>query len=230
MNRTVLTICTILLFWAMQTSSAQDRNWSFEIQGGVPFNIPTPLVIEQDNEASLRLTARYRAEPFRSPGYYMLRAGKWKDGRSWEIEFVHHKLFLDNMPDEVQEFSISHGYNILTVNRAVRRQFGNKFKYLLRLGAGVVVAHPENTVRGLALDQEGGISSSGYYISGPVLNITLAKRFYLGTSPLFINTEIKFNPSVSWVPVKNGQAIVWNLPFALTMGMGVDILTKREKY
>ena len=206
-------------------ASGQESFWSFEISGGVPYNIPSPLTIKQDGEASIRLSARYKAEPFVSPGYYLWRAGKWKDKTAWEIEFAHHKLFLDNMPAEVQEFSISHGYNILTVNRAFDKLAFNKLSYTLRLGAGIVIAHPETTIRGLSLDQGKGLFGAGYYISGPVLNIAAAKRIYF-LDPLFINLELKFNPSVSWVPVEQGQAIVWNFPVTFAFGMGVDLFRR----
>ena len=209
-------------------AEAQDSFWSFEIHGGIPYNIPSSLVIKQDNEPDIRLSARYRSEPFVSPGYYLLRAGRWKEGSAWEVEFVHHKLFLDNMPAEVQEFSISHGYNILTFNRAFDKVLFQNFNYVLRLGAGMVISHPETTVRDLSFDQDGGLFGAGYYITGPVLNITMAKRFYL-VGGLFINAEAKFNPSVSWVPIENGQAIVWNMPLTFAFGMGVDLFTGMNK-
>ena len=202
--------------------AAQDSFWSFDIQGGVPLNIPAPLVVRQDGQPTLRFTARYRAEPFVSPGFYVIRGGRWQNGKSWELEFAHHKIFLENMPPEIEEFSISHGYNILTINRAMNKVMFRNFKYTLRLGAGVVIAHPETTIRGLSLDQEKGLFGAGYYISGPVLNITMAKQLYF-LDPLFINLELKFNPSVSWVPVEQGQAIVWNFPITFAFGMGVDL-------
>lgn len=217
-----------LLILAISTVSfcqflrAQESYWSLEIHGGIPYNIPAPLVVKQDNEPTIRLNARYSSEPFRSPGYYILRGGRWKDGRSWEIEFVHHKLYLDNKPPEIQEFSISHGYNILTFNRAFTKVLFGNFDYLLRLGAGVVISHPETTIRNQAYVQDSGLFGAGYYFTGPVLNIALSKRFYL-FDPLFINTELKFNPSVSWIPVEGGQAIVWNLPLTFAFGMGVDL-------
>jgi hypothetical protein len=207
--------------------SAQDSYWSFEFSGGLPYNFTTPLTIQQANEPTLRINARYRSEPFRSPIYYLWRIGRWQDKRAWELEFVHHKLFLENRPPEVQEFSISHGLNMVLVNRAFEKQLLQKYPFILRLGAGIILAHPENTVRGQSLDQEGGLFGWGYYISGPVLNVSLAKRFYL-LEKLYINTEFKFNPSVSWVPVANGQATVWNLPVAIAFGMGFDLGNRKN--
>jgi hypothetical protein len=203
---------------------SQDSGWSFELQGGIPYNIPIPLTIKQDGEATIRLTARYSSEPFVSPGYYNWRLGHWKKGKSWEFEFIHHKLYLDNKPPEIQEFSISHGYNIAVVNRAFKKSIDN-FPFILRLGAGVVLAHPEITVRGQALEQDGGLFGWGYYISGPVLNISVAKRIYI-VEQWFVNAELKFNPSYARVPVAGGHAIFWNMPITFAFGMGIDILGK----
>ncbi len=200
---------------------AQISKWSLELQGGVPYNIPMPLTIKQENEPGIRLNARFRSEPFVSPGYYNLRIGRWKNGKSWEFEFVHHKLFLDNKPPEIQEYSISHGYNIVVVNRALEKNIKN-FPFVLRLGAGVVLAHPEITVRGQTLAQDEGLFGWGYYISGPVLNIAVAKRFYI-VEQWFVNTELKFNPSYARVPVAGGHAIFWNMPITFAFGMGIDL-------
>ena len=220
LKNSAISLCLIIAF--ANNITAQKASWSFEIHGGLPYNIPSPLMVKQNGQADLRFNARYRSEPFKSPGYYLLRAGRWEGGKAWEVEFIHHKLFLDNHPPEIQEFSISHGYNILTVNRSLKKTLFGNIDYLLRLGAGVVIAHPETTVRNLQIDQGKGLLGAGYYITGPVLNISAGKRFYFADR-LFINTELKFNPSVSWVPIAQGQAIVWNFPVAIALGMGIDL-------
>ena len=206
-------------------AQAQGGAWSFEFAGGIPYNIPGPLVVKQQGEPDLRLTARYSSEPLRLPIYYVWRIGRWKGQNAWELEFVHHKLYLDNRPPEIERFAISHGYNFLMVNRTVEKTLFNEFDYLLRLGAGVVLSHVENTVRGQVFPEDGGIFGWGYYLTGPVLNLTAAKRFYLLRN-LFVNTEVKFNPSVSWVPINDGHAVVWNFPVTFSFGLGIDLLTK----
>ena len=216
-----------LLILGIPGAMAQDTFWSLEFSGGIPYNIPSPLVVKQEGEPDLRLTARYSSEPFRSPIYYVWRIGRWKGQSAWELEFVHHKLYLDNKPPEIERFAISHGYNMVMVNRTFEKLLFKKFDYHLRLGAGAVLSHVENTVRGQVFPEDGGLFGWGYYITGPVLNLTAAKRFYL-VKRLFINTEVKFNPSVSWVPVQNGRAVVWNFPVAFAFGLGIDLFTRSE--
>jgi hypothetical protein len=220
-------IFIFFIFFLFENSNAQRAQWSFEFHGGLPYNIPSPLIIKQQNENVLRLNAKYYSEPMISPYYWVWRVSRFKDDKSWEFEAIHHKIYLKNTPPEVESFGISHGYNILTVNRSYSKTAFSKFSYILRLGAGVVLAHPENNIRDKRLSTENSAFGWGYYFSGPVLNVSVAKRFYLAKY-LFANFELKFNPSVSKVPIADGHAIVWNLPLAFAFGLGVDF-TKEKK-
>jgi hypothetical protein len=202
---------------------AQQATWSFEMHGGTACNIPLPLVIRQENYPDIRLNARYSTRAFKLPVYWVWRISRISSGKTWEFEAVHHKLYLENNPGEVQNFSITHGYNILTVNHAAEILRAQKFPFFLRLGAGVVLAHPESSIRNQVLDQHEGIFGMGYYISGPVLNITLAKRFELG-SRFFINAEIKCNPSYAWIPIAGGHADVWNIALEAALGVGLNFI------
>ena len=201
---------------------SQTVSWSFELHGGLPYNIPAPLAVKQNNHETLHMRAEYRSEPFRAPFYWVWRIARQKNDKSWEIEAIHHKLFLNNPPPEIQYFSITHGYNVFTVNRSYNKTINEKHPVIIRLGAGVVLSHPENNIRGAELDQGGGISGTGYYISGPVLNVSAARRFYL-LSWLFMNAELKFYPSFSRVPVAEGYASAWSLPVAFIIGFGFEL-------
>ena len=206
-------------------SIAQTAGWSFELHGGLPYNIPAPLIIKQKNEKTLHFNARYRSEPINSPYYWVWRISRFQNNKSWEFEAIHHKLYLDNMPPEVQKFSISHGYNIFTINPSFNKLAFQKHSFILRLGAGVVLSHPENIIRNKDLYPNGGLFGLGYYFTGPVLNISVGKRFYINNR-LFVNSEIKFSPSVSWVPIVDGHAIVWNLPVTFVLGLGIDFINE----
>jgi len=208
-------------------SLAQKANWSVELHGGVPYNIPASLMIKQKNEETLRFNARYSSEPMNSPYYWVWRISRWQNKKAWEFEAIHHKLFLDNKTPEIQGFSISHGYNILTINRAFKKRLFKKHDYILRFGAGLVLPHPENKVRNKELNPDGGLADLGYYFTGPVLNISVSKRFYMSDC-LFVNTEIKFNPSVSRVPIEDGHARGWNFPLAFAIGLGFDFIKDKK--
>ncbi len=213
-------IMALLFFTGLSFSVlCQSVEWRFEVNGGAPVNIPLPISIYQDNEPDIRFTARYKSKAFTSPFYWVWRIGRWSNNKALEIESVHHKLYLINRPEEIHHFHISHGYNLLTINRAFEINLLEKHKAIVRAGAGIVLAHPENEVRGKRLDEKTGFAGLGYYISGPALNLSLAKRIDLGDH-LYINIESKLNPSVANIPIADGHANVWNIHCALAFGIG----------
>lgn len=213
---------TIVLFIAMIVLSlvakAQSR-WSFELQEAVVYNVPLPLTIRQDGYPAIKVSgARYHTEPFTLPVYYDGRISRWQDDHSWEVEFIHHKIYLQNNPGEVQAFNVSHGFNLLFVNRGFDRQI---LRY--RLGAGVVIAHPESEVRGLVFNSARGDNDRGYYLSGPAIHVSVNKPFYLGNR-FFINAEARTTLAYASVKVAQGRADVYNIAFHLVLGVGVDVV------
>jgi hypothetical protein len=143
-----------------------------------------------------------------------MKLGKWKDGKAWEIETHHHKLFLDNKPDEVQQFAISHGYNLNTVNRAWLIN-----GYIYRVGLGIVVTHPETEVRGKEYNDEGGWN--GFHLSGVTSQLGVEKRFKMGGN-WYYTLEAKFTASYARIPIADGHADVPNIAIHGIFGIGYD--------
>ncbi len=193
---------------------AADR-WSLQFFGGAPFHFNLPLTIEQSGQPDLKPTGKYESRPFEVPFYYAWRVGAWEGNRAWEIELVHDKLYLKDKPPEVQEFSISHGFNLLTVNRAWLEK-----GFIFRAGLGVVITHPESTVRGRSHSEDGGIFD-GYYLSGPTAQGAVEKRFHI-LDWLTASLEGKVTASYAWVPVEGGHADVPNLAVHGLFGLGVE--------
>jgi len=189
--------------------------FSAQLFGGAAYNLRLPLVIRQDGEDNLRVNADYDTKPFETPVYYSVRLGWWSDHRAWELEMIHHKLTLTNNPSEVEHFSITHGFNLLTVNRAWRNPW-----FIWRVGAGVVITHPESTIRGRTFEQSGGIAD-GYYLSGPTAQIAAEKRFYMYKG-FFASVEGKWTLSWVHVPVQDGSADLWNSALHGLIGVGID--------
>lgn len=210
----------MLLFLSL-VSKGQNAEWAFDIHGGLPWNIPVPMTVYQENQPEIYLNARFRTDPFSAPFFWLWRISRSNGSCSWEFEAVHHKLYLENPTDEIQSFSISHGYNMLIVNRGIQISFFDSFDFLLRTGAGIILAHPENRIREKKLDENLGWMNTGYYVSGPVLNISAGKLFH-PVGPIRLNIEFRCNPSWSVVPVADGYARLWNLPLMLVFGTGVD--------
>jgi hypothetical protein len=170
---------------------------------GLQYNVPMPIVIRQAGEQDIRLTAHFSTRPFFEVPYYDVKVGAVRKNWAYELELIHHKLYLDNRPPEVDTFEITHGYNPILLN-AVRRQWGVAF----RAGAGILLAHPQSTVRGLRFPETGGIL--GWYVSGPAVQLSVSKWFDL-SKQLFAGFEGKFVGAWARVPIANGSADVPNL-------------------
>jgi len=189
--------------------------WSLDLFLGSALNIPTPLSIHQSGEERIFLCARYNENPFRGSPYYAWRIAKWNQNRAWELELVHHKLYLANKLPEIEQFEISHGYNLITVNRAWEKTNG----VIIRVGAGIVLTHPETIIRGKKLPWGEGLD--GFYLSGSTVQVAIAKKFPISGS-LFATTEGKFTASYAHIPIQDGSAYVPNLAFHGLLGFGFD--------
>lgn len=212
-------ILPVLLGACSIFSQAVYAKWSVEVAGGVPYNFPMPLLIQQDGKPDISFTAHYETRPFSSPYYYNIRVGKWEGSKAWEVETIHHKIYLTNTSEEVSHFSISHGYNMFTLNRA---WLGTK-DIIWRIGGGVIIAHPESTVRGQTFDESGGtLNNGGYYLAGPTAMVSLGKRFYL-TKAFFIELEGKATASYAYVKVEDGHADAPLVALHADFGLGYDI-------
>lgn len=189
-----------------------NADWTAEWLFGGAWNAGTTLEIQQAGEPDLAFDAEFSSKPFEQPLFWALRVGWEGERHGWALDLNHHKLILENPPPEVETFSITHGYNLVTVQHAWLRP-GWRFFAL----AGAVVAHPESTIRGLRKDEKTGWFDSGYEVAGPVIGGGAATAWSLGS--VF---EIAFEGRVTWstvnVDVATGQASLDNLAFHLLLG------------
>lgn len=222
MQKKKLKFFIILVIFNSYLASSQEV--SFEFHGGWATNTKSPLIIKQKGFKDIYLIAKYYSEPFVSPIYWLWRFTFLKNkNNAWSFEAVHHKLYLKNSHPDIQRFGISHGLNLLIINKV----FITNKRFHFNIGAGTVLAHPESTIRNMPLQEHGkGILGLGYYLSGIVLNISAGKYFYL-TKKFYLHFEARFNPSYSVVPIYNGKSLVPNFAFQIIGGLGYVFLNKK---
>ncbi len=208
----------ILFFSLFLTKLSAQSKLVLEIGTGIPFNLPVPLTIRQSGESTLHLTAEYDSHPFEIPIFWDWRIGYWSGSTGWELEAIHHKIFLRNMPPEVEQFDISHGLNLVVINRCFIKN-----KFIFKFGAGISLTHPENVVRNKKLNEQRGIFDWGYYISGPAILFSAGKRLYL-IEKIFLSVEAKIGLSYSYIPIADGTADVCNIAAMITFGIGTDFI------
>jgi len=190
---------------------------TFEILPGAAVTLPSILKIVQDGYPNIELKAHYRNENFIAPIYYCYRIS-YSITNNWtcELEMNHLKLLLDNRPPEIAEFTITHGYNQIWFN-ASRLVKGFTF----RAGLGGVLAHPENTIRGIKYDQYLGLFNRGYHLCGITSQIAVQKKFYFGKH-FFLSGETKFNGAYAKIPVSGGIAYTPAYAFHGVIGAGIS--------
>ena len=187
---------------------AVDAQWRLEAFTGTAHNFATPLTVRQPGLPDFQMDARYDTRPFTGSPYDSARLGWWKGSSGWELQFLHHKLYLANPSTEVSHLEISHGYNMFTVNRALERH-----GLVLRGGAGLVVTFPETTVRGRKRP------TLGYDLSGFTVAAGLGGR-WPRASRLSLSAELKLTLSWVTVPVFEGEADVPNRALHFLAGLG----------
>ena len=210
----------LIIFFIVYTltgANAQSR-WSFELHGGEVYNLPMPLKISQHGYPDIKLSARYFTEPFTLPVYWDIRLGRWENEKLWEFEVIHHKLYLENTTSDVQKFNISHGFNMININKGIEIK-----NFRFRAGAGIVLAHPESKIRGLEFGSTGDDFDLGYFISGPVLNLSISRPYYVGNR-FYLNAEAKTTIAYSNIKVAQGNADVYHIAFHLILGLGFDFI------
>lgn len=188
---------------------------SLQVFGGSAWSIPTPLTIRQEGYPEIDIgLAKWRTKPFYESPYYAVRLA----GSRWALEIVHHKLYLpEGTHPEVQQFWVSHGYNLVLLERLSRSRSCNYW-----LGAGVVLAHPETIVRGQELSDppHADLSLRGFYLGGPAVAVS-ASRTLVPYRNLSLIAEVKASAAWARIPVAGGYADVPNLAVHGVIGLGV---------
>ncbi len=196
-------------------SAGGGSGWTFQAAVGFPLDLPLPVTLHQQGEPTIHVHPKWTTRPFEPPIYWDLRIARWSAGSEWALDVVHHKLYLRNPPAEVQDFSISHGLNLVFVSHA--REVARDT--WARVGAGFVLAHPESTVRGRTYEGAGTLGG-GYHLAGPTVVVGAERRFF-PAGGLFLSLQGLATASWVTVPIAGGSATVPDVAFHALGGIGV---------
>ena len=215
MNR--LAIVMLLLLTGVSIRASGQVRWAVDFDLGLPVNVSTPLTLSQNGRQDVNLLSVWSAESFIRPYNWMWRIGRWNNGKAWMFETIHHKMVLQNCPDNVQWFAITHGFNTLTLDRAWEIK-----KLILFAGAGAVLAHPESKIDQQVFNDKSGLFKLGYYLTGPVFMTSVARPLKISKG-FQINFEGKMTVGYAKVPIVNGTAQLLHLAFHLNAGLGFSV-------
>jgi hypothetical protein len=144
-----------------QALAGRQPEWSAEVLIGDAFNLTSRTHIHNVQVSPAAFGGDYETRGFEGPLHYAWRLTRWDRDRGWELQLLHHKLYLRNRPVAVEALSISHGFNIVTLGRAYARG-----PWRLRFGLGPVIAHPEARIAGVSYP--GGYELAGAAALGSV--------------------------------------------------------------
>lgn len=203
----------LLLSLISLSAIADDSHWQIAIGLGGSVNQDKTLTIQQDNQPNLTFDATFESKPFTKPFYYGLKVSHLQNNSAWEFEHLHQKLYVDDLPTNIQHFEITDGYNLFYVNRSWLLPDDN---LRIRVGAGAVVAHPQITVNGVETYKKGGgaiptiwNNDSGYQWAGISAQVGLEKSFTINDN-LSISAEAKITHSQATIDLENGSVKVPN--------------------
>lgn len=155
---------------ALAAASAAEAGWRAAAYLGGAVNHESLLRVEQPARATqLELRGiRYEGRSFEPPVYYGYRLGYFFGRFGLEAEFIHQKIYAraerpvqvqgifrgepvaGRLPMQrfVEQFSISHGLNMLLLNLAWERRLDRRSFLNVRFGAGPTLPHPESSIQG----------------------------------------------------------------------------------
>jgi hypothetical protein len=208
------------LAWALllaPVAAAPARaQWVVEYLGGDAQNLNLfPLTLRQDGQPDLTIgAANYETRPLAPAPYYTARVGRWRRGRAWELELLHHKIHLQDPPPPVEYFRMTFGYNLVMANRAWA--LGPRTAW--RVGAGLVAGQTFSKVRGLEQPKGLGLGGSGYQLTGPSAQVAVGRWWPVGRG-FAIAVETKATVGYARVRIAEGTATAPNAALHLLAGL-----------
>ena len=149
-------------------SAEEEANWSFQVLIGDAYNFESHTRIEHESWGERSFDGDYETRGLEGPLHYAWRISRWVDDRGWELQLLHHKIYLQDPPAGVEALSVSHGFNIVSVNRSLKYR-----GWILRGGVGPVITHAEANVLGTSYD-------GPYEVAGAAALLGVARELELG--------------------------------------------------
>lgn len=184
--------------------------WELEVFGGSAVSFDTNLTIRDSSGREVELNAKYQTKPFDDAPYYAWRVSHQGAVHGWGVELIHHKIYLKNVTTEIQQFEVSHGYNLLMLDYA--RSIGS---FWLHIGGGAVIAYPHANING-------ELTLGGYQLAGPAGQLAIGKRFHLNRR-FFFAVEGKFTIARAVIDLGTHEAHAPNVGFHGLAGIGIRL-------
>lgn len=207
-------ILTLLVFAGLVFA----QTVGIQLSLGLTWDQPTDLrVVQQGYPDTTVKNAQFVGRDLEWFPYYSVRVWYGSQvGWRYELELIHQKIFFDRAEengDIFNQFRVTDGFNYLFFN--VAYAFGAGVRIVPRVGLGIIVPHPETTVRG----KEWGIDGDARYYHfggfGAQVAVGLEAPWVVGPK-----AEGKFTLAYSRLNIADGFAEGWFKTFHATFGLG----------
>jgi hypothetical protein len=171
-------------FFIVNAQASTKDGWDLAFYPGTPFSNNETLSLKQDGYPDITLkNAELATKPLDSQPYYGIRLGKWNDGHAWDVEHIHQKIYVDDLPAKVEHFEMTGGSKLFLFNSAWQDE---GYGVTTRPDIGPVVAQPKITVGDMFNHKSGGgaiptlwDALSSYQWAVTTSQVALAKDFSL---------------------------------------------------
>lgn len=210
-----------LLMVILPTGLHGQAGWRMETWFGEAINAPSQVTFQQTGKPDIAIVGKWSTKPWKPTWYYGGRVSRWQGNSAWALEYLHHKIYLENpAPPEVDFFRITNGINNLLAERVWRTTAGLE----LGIGVGPVFAVPVSKVRGSSYGGAYGVLKSRYEFAGETVALTLSRPVslipHLSGSFALMGTVSRLNVSIA-----DGKARLNN--YALHFHYGIALQTAR---
>ncbi len=195
--------------------NSDKEGWYFSTFMGLSKSMDNKIAFNFDDRDDEVFTAKYNNRSFEDSFWWFFRFENWKNKKSRGMELIHHKIYLDNTNDVVENFSISDGYNLLYYTMGKQR---NKSSY--RLGLGVVLAHSDVTIQGREQYKRKGFV--GHKLAGPSLMLNY-ERWIWENNYYFISFDSKLTFSYAVAPISTSRSeyvVAPDIALHVSLGLG----------
>ena len=213
----VLLACCCILPGRGSSLAAQ---WRVEGWLGTAWNTHSAMTISQRGQPDIVVRPNWSTNPWDPTWYYAGRVSKWSGNRAWAFEYIHHKLYLDNPPAEVEFFRITNGVNFFLAERLWR-----KHRWEFGFATGPVFLVPISKIRGGEYNKANGIWGSQYDLGGAALSADATFRLML-IPWVHGSLSLRGTAAALKANIADGKATMMN--YALHLNYGMSLQSKRD--
>ena len=83
-----------------QPAVADDAHWAFDVLIGDAYNFDSRTRVRHVSVGRVSIDGEFETRGLEGPLHYAWRVARWEDDKAWELQLLHHKLYLQDPPTQ----------------------------------------------------------------------------------------------------------------------------------